>query len=61
MLSFSEDAYLFIVNSTFTEIEILIIRRGRYLIQGYLKQLVNGEFNEALTAMRAQAKPIFNY
>jgi len=61
MLSFSEDAYLFITNPGFTELEILIIRRGRYLIQGYLKQLANGEFNEALTAMRAQAKPIFNY
>lgn len=61
MLPYCEDAYLFITTPTFTEIEILIIRRGRYLIQGYLKQLANGEFNEALTAMRAQAKPIFNY
>ena len=61
MLPFSEDAYLFITNSGFTELEILIIRRGRYLIQGYLKQLANGVFNEALAAMRSQAKPIFNY
>lgn len=61
MLSFSEDAYLFITNPGFTELEILIIKRGRYLIQGYLKQLANGAFNEALAAMRSQAKPIFNY
>ncbi|HCU63756.1 MAG TPA: hypothetical protein DGC94_21830 [Prolixibacteraceae bacterium] len=61
MLPFSEDAYLFITNPGFTEFEILIIRRGRYLIQGYLKQLANGTFNEALAAMRSQAKPIFNY
>lgn len=61
MLPFCEDAYLFMLNATFTEIEILIIRRGRYLIQGYLKQLANGELNGALEAMRAQAKPIYNY
>jgi hypothetical protein len=61
MLPFSEDAYLFITNPAFTEIEILIIRRGRYLIQGNLKQLANGEFSDALKAMREQAKPIYNY
>lgn len=61
MKPFCEDAYLFITDPGFIEIEILIIRRGRYLIQGYLKQLANGAFNDALKAMREQAKPIFNY
>ncbi len=61
MNPFCEDAYLFITDPGFIEIEILIIRRGRYLIQGYLKQLANGSFNDALAAMRATAKPIFNY
>lgn len=61
MKPFCEDAYLFITDPTFSEVEILIIRRGRYLIQGYLKQLANGAFNDALKAMREQAKPIFNY
>ncbi|MDR3706386.1 MAG: hypothetical protein P4L28_10820 [Paludibacteraceae bacterium] len=61
MLSFANDAYLFITSPDFTEIEILIITNGRYLIQGYLKKLANGEYNTALQAMREQAKPIFNY
>lgn len=61
MKPFCEDAYLFITDPTFSEVEILIIRRGRYLIQGYLKQLANGAFNDALKAMREQANPIFNY
>jgi hypothetical protein len=61
MQPFSEDAYLFITDQGFTELEILIIKRGRYLIQGYLKQLANGAFIDALNAMREQAKPIFNY
>ena len=61
MLPYSEDGYLFISNPGFTVIEILIITKGRYLLQGYLKMLENGAYEEALQAMREQAKPIFNY
>jgi hypothetical protein len=61
MLLFCEDGYLFITNPDFKEVEILIISKGRYLIQGYTKMLASGAFNEALQAMREQAKPIFNY
>ena len=61
MLPFADDGYLFIINPDYTAIEILIITKGRYLIQGYLKMLANGAYNEALQAMREQAKPIFNY
>jgi len=61
MHSYSNDGYLFIIKPDFTEIEILIISNGRYLIQGYLKELANGKYNEALEMMRKQAKPIYNY
>ena len=61
MLPFTKNGYLFISNIDFTEIEILIITKGRYLIQGYLKMLANGAYEEALKAMREQAKPIYNY
>lgn len=61
MLLFCEDGYLFIINPDFTEVEILIISKGRYLIHGYTKMLASGAYNEALQAMREQAKPIFNY
>lgn len=61
MLGCSEDGYLFITDANFAEIEILIITKGRYLIQGYTKMLASGAFDEALQAMREQAKPIFNY
>lgn len=61
MLPFAGDGYLFISNPDYTAIEILIITNGRYLIQGYLKMLANGAHDEALQAMREQAKPIFNY
>jgi len=61
MLPFADDGYLFLTNPGFTEVEILIISKGRYLIQGYLKMLTNGVYDEALQAMREQAKPIFNY
>ncbi len=61
MILFCEDGYLFITNPDFSEFEILVITKGRYLIQGYTKMLASGAFNEALQAMREQAKPIFNY
>jgi hypothetical protein len=61
MFNFCEDGYLFIHTADFTELEILIIAKGRYLIQGCLKKLANGGYDEALQAMREQAKPIFNY
>ena len=61
MLPCAEDGYLFITTPDQKEIEILIISNGRYLIQGYLKMLAIGAYEEALQAIRAQAKPIFNY
>lgn len=61
MLKYSQDGYLFIYNPDYTELEILIISNGRYLIQGYLKKLASGGFDEALQAMREQAMPFFNY
>ena len=54
MLPFADDGFLFISTPDFTAIEILIITNGRYLIQGYLKMLANGAYNEALKAMREQ-------
>ncbi len=61
LYEFKNDGFLFIVNPDFTRIELLIIEGGRYTIQGYLKQLANGEFDEALQQMRATAKPFYEY
>lgn len=61
MLKYSDDGYLFIYNPDYTELEILIISSGRFLIQGYLKKLASGGFDEALQAMREQAKTFFTY
>lgn len=61
MYEFKNDGFLFIINPDFTRIELLIIESGRYTIQGYLKQLAAGEFNEALQQMRTTAKTFFEY
>lgn len=61
MADYCNDGYLFIHDSNFTELEILIKTDGRFLISGFLKMLANGSYDEALQAMREQAKPIFNY
>jgi hypothetical protein len=58
---FKNDGFLFIINPDYTKIELLIIESSRYTIQGYLKQLANGEFDEALQQMRATAKPFYEY
>lgn len=61
MLPFCNDGYLFISKPDFSEFEILIIKEGQYLIQNYLKKLANGFYDEALSVIREQSKPIFNY
>ncbi len=61
MFDFRNDGFLFVINTDYTKIELLIIENERYTIKGYLKKLVNGELDEALQQMRATAKPFFNY
>lgn len=61
LYEFRNDGFLFIIDPYFTKIEILIIEGGRYTIQGYLKQLAAGEFNDALQHMRKTAKQFFEY
>ena len=51
-----EDGYLFLVAPDFSTIEILIVPKRRYLIQGVAKQLADGQLNEALNELRELAK-----
>ena len=53
------DGYLFIIAPDYKTIEILIVGKSRYLIQGIAKQLSDGQFDEALKQMRDMAKPVF--
>jgi hypothetical protein len=61
LFDFRNDAYLFINNFYFSEIELLVIKNGRNLIEGYYKQLIDGEYDEVINQFRLTAKPFFNY
>ena len=61
LIDFKNEGYLFIINSDFTKMELLIIDNGRFFLDGYKKQLAAGEFDEALQQMRVTAKPFFEY
>jgi hypothetical protein len=52
------DGYLFLISPDYRTIEILIVPNERYLIQGIAKQLLDGQFEEALKQMRDTAKSI---
>lgn len=52
------DGFLFIFGGKMATLEILIIDNGRSLIDKYRKQLATGYFNELLTKLREQAKPV---
>lgn len=60
-LPYKETGYIFIHSTDYKRVEVLVIENGRYLIQGYAKQIANGQLNEALEGMRQKAKPIFEY
>lgn len=63
---YRNDGYLFVVhqdqsnpeNLIPTEIELIVLEGARVLISAYCKQLVMGGFDEALSELRKQAKPL---
>ena len=61
MLPFKDAGYLFIYAKDYSRVEILVIENGFYLLQGYVKQLASGEFDEALNQMRATAQTFYEY
>jgi hypothetical protein len=61
LFEFRNDGYLFLMNKTLTEIEVLIIPDGRNLISSYYQKLIDGGFDDEVKEMRKQAKPFYQY
>jgi hypothetical protein len=61
MAAFKNDGYLFLINSDFSEIEVLILPNCAHIIELLFQQLLDGNFDEQIELMRRQAKPFFNY
>lgn len=61
LFPFRNDGYLFICNSDYSQIELLIIPDSRNLISSYYHKLIDGGFDEDLKRFRNEAKPFYNY
>jgi hypothetical protein len=61
LFEFRNDGYLFVLNSDYSEIEVLIIKDGRNLIGSYYQMMIDGAFDEQLQKLRGQAEPFFLY
>lgn len=58
---FRNDGYLFLVNTDYTEIEVLVIPDGRNLISSYYQKMIDGGFDDELKILREQARPFYRY
>jgi hypothetical protein len=61
LFPYRNDCYLFLANPDLTTVEILIITNGRNLAGAYYQRLIDGELDNEIEQLRAQAKPFFNY
>lgn len=55
------DGYLFVLNTDYTELEILIIPEGKNYISTYYQKLLDGDFDSKLSELRKNSKPFYNY
>jgi len=61
LFQFSNDGYLFQMNNTLTEIELIIVKNGRNLISSYYHKLIDGGLEEEINRLRAIVKPFYRY
>ena len=61
VFEWANDGFLFLSNSTYSAIELLIIPDGRHLITAYYNSLIDGAMDEQINEMRQQARPYYPY
>ncbi len=61
LFSFRNDLYLFILNSDYTEIELIIIPEQKNLWNQYYIKLIQGEFTDVIKHLRENASAFFDY
>lgn len=61
LFPYRNDAYLFLLNRDYSEIELLVIPDGRNLISSYYQIMIDGGFDEQIREMRELAKPFYQY
>lgn len=61
LFTFRNDAYLFIMNKDYSQIELLIIPDGRNLVSGYYQRLIDDGLNDEIEYLRNEAKSFYDY
>ena len=61
MYPFRNDAFLFIVNQDYTEIEVLVLANGRNYINLYYQSLIDGDLDAEIERYRANYRTYFDY
>jgi hypothetical protein len=58
---FGSDALLFVVNDSFTTIEIFVLPNLRNIAESIFDKFLDGDFDTQIEALRTNAKPYFDY
>ncbi len=61
MFNFRNDGYLFLVNTDYSIIELLVIPDGRNLISLHYQKFIDGGYDMEVKQLREQAGAFFNY
>jgi hypothetical protein len=61
LFDYRNDGYLFQVNSTYTEIDLIVVKDGRNLITSYYHKMIDGGFADEVARLKAQARPFYPY
>lgn len=61
LFEFRNDGYLFIINNDYSEIEVIVIKDGRNLINSYYQKLIDGGFDDELKSIREKATLFYQY
>ncbi len=61
LFAFKNDLYLFLINSDYSEIELIILPGQKNLWNTYYFKLIQGEFDELIEKLRTNAEPFFDY
>ena len=58
---YRSDAYLFISDKEVEDLEMLILPEQRNIISSWYQMLIDGELDEEIKQLRAEAKPFYEY
>ena len=61
LFEFRNDAYLFLINKDYSEIELFVVLDGRNLIGSYYQKMIDGGFDDEIRQLRQQAKIFYQY